>query len=143
MRHSFMSTFAKSRVFNLNISGFSLVELMVSVGIIGILASVAIPQYSKFTNRAKQSEARVKLGSLYTIEKAFYVEANKYSSCLAGIGFTPEDTPTTRYAVGFNAATAGTNNTGSVTCVDGANVTHFLANNIAAPGFNATRVSNA
>ena len=137
-----MSTFAKSKVFNLNSSGFSLVELMVSVGIIGILASVAIPQYSKFTNRAKQSEARVKLGSLYTIEKAFYVEANKYSSCLAGIGFTPEDTPTTRYAVGFQSVGTNTNVTGSVTCADGVNNTYFTANAKAAPGFSATRVAN-
>ncbi|MBU6376573.1 MAG: prepilin-type N-terminal cleavage/methylation domain-containing protein [Bdellovibrionales bacterium] len=137
-RHSILvSNLVSKRFFSeKNSAGFSLVELMVSVGIIGILASVAIPQYSKFTNRAKQSEARVKLGSLYTIEKAFYVEANKFSSCLANIGFIPESTPTTRYMVGFNTLTANSNNVGSVNCSGTlAAGTHFFeANNTAVPG---------
>jgi type IV pilus assembly protein PilA len=88
-----------------NNQGFSLVELMVVVAIIGILASVAIPQYSKFQAKARQSEAKALLGAIYTAEKAFFVEANAYTGCLAGIGFTPTEASggvnAGYYAVGF------------------------------------------
>ncbi len=84
------------------VSGFSLVELMVVVGIIGVLATIAIPQYSKFTARAKQSEAKVQLGAIYTVEKAFFVEGGEYSSCLSGIGYGVEGNKR-RYKVGFSS----------------------------------------
>jgi len=88
-------------------SGFTLVELMVVVAIIGILAAVAIPNYQKYQARARQSEAKMSLASLYTAEQSFAVESTTYSLCLADIGFTL-DSPKRYYAVGFGDVTAGT-----------------------------------
>lgn len=86
----------------LNNKGFSLVELMVVVAIIGILASVAIPSVNKYMAKARQSEAKTNLGSLYTAEKAFFAEYNVYDSRFSAIGFAPEGK--LRYNVGFGAA---------------------------------------
>lgn len=85
-------------------AGFSLVELMVVVAIIGILASIAIPSVNKYMAKARQSEAKTNLSSLYTAEKAFFSEYNTFDPRFAAVGFTPEGA--LRYDVGF---TSGTN----------------------------------
>ena len=49
--------------------GFTLIELMIVVAIIGILAAIAIPNFSKFQARAKQSEAKANLKAIYTAKQ--------------------------------------------------------------------------
>jgi len=83
-------------------AGFSLVELMVVVAIIGILASLAIPSIGKYMAKARQSEAKTQLSSLYTSEKAFFAEYTAYDSRFGSIGYSPEGS--LRYNVGFSAA---------------------------------------
>jgi type IV pilus assembly protein PilA len=82
-----------------NESGFSLVELMVVVAIIGILASLAIPSVGKYMAKARQSEAKTQLSSMYTAEKAFYAEYTGYHSMFGAIGYSPEGK--LRYMVGM------------------------------------------
>jgi type IV pilus assembly protein PilA len=69
-----------------NPSGFTLVELMIVVAIIGILAAIAIPNYQKYQARARQSEAKIALASAYTAEQSFATENSSYSACLKQIG---------------------------------------------------------
>ena len=88
----------------LNNKGFSLVELMVVVAIIGILAAVAVPSINKYMAKARQSEAKTNLGSLYTAEKAFAAEYTLYHSAFQSVGFSPEGRM--RYDIGFSAAGA-------------------------------------
>lgn len=81
--------------------GFSLVELMVVVAIIGILASIAIPSVNKYMAKARQTEAKTNLSSLYTAEKAFAAEYNTYTADFAPLGLQPEGRM--RYNFGFES----------------------------------------
>lgn len=86
-------------------AGFSLIELMVVVAIIGILAAIGIPQYAKFQARARQSEAKGALSALYSAEQSFLGEWNTYGVNLKNIGFSVQGT-NLRYLTGFPGAAA-------------------------------------
>jgi type IV pilus assembly protein PilA len=70
--------------------GFTLIELMIVVAIIGILAAIAIPNFIKFQARSKQSEAKSNLKAIFTAEKSYYQEHDKYESLVNVVGFSPE-----------------------------------------------------
>lgn len=76
--------------FNPRNRGFTLIELMIVVAIIGILAAIAIPNFIKFQARSKQSEAKTNLKALFTAQKAFFSEKDRYSNFGNEIGFSPE-----------------------------------------------------
>ena len=95
--------------------GFTLVELMIVVAIIGILAAIAIPNFSKFQARAKQSEAKANLKGIYTAKHASYGEQDTFQcdslgaglELLGGNGFCGWSTSTsTRYTYRAGNSTA-------------------------------------
>ena len=103
-------------VLKLSREGFTLVELMIVVAIIGILATVAVPQYSKFQAKSKQTEARITLVGTYTAESGFQVDNSSYSTCLGNIGFG-RDGVKFYYTIGFNSGSGSTcGPTGALAC---------------------------
>src|SRR5688572_23908334 len=81
--------------------GFTLVELLIVVAIIGVLSTIGVPTFRKMVTKAKKSEAKVALGGLYTVESAFYTEYNVYGNHLPKVGFELEGGKNRLYTVGF------------------------------------------
>lgn len=87
--------------------GFTLVELMVVVAIIGLLSAVAVPNFKKYQAKAKISEAKLQLSAAYTAEASFFSDYNIYHNCLTYMGFDPGPESANRYfAIGFTHGAA-------------------------------------
>ena len=61
-----------------NIKGFSLVELMVAVGIVGVMSLMAVPKYQKYKVDASRAEAQTSLTTLYTLQQLHYTDKGYY-----------------------------------------------------------------
>jgi type IV pilus assembly protein PilA len=92
-----------SRIHNRQ-KGFTLIELMIVVVIIGILAALAIPRFMAATVKAKQSEAKTILKQIFTLERVHRQEGGHYSADLAEIGF--EAPSAAKYVYAIDAADA-------------------------------------
>ncbi|MBC7690362.1 MAG: pilin [Methylotenera sp.] len=100
----------KQSILSQNTSGFTLVELMVVVGIIGILSAVAIPNYQRFQAKARQSEAKIGLAGIYTTEQAYMAEFSTFGGALNNMGYTSTGTAK-NYAIGVVGTSAAAGQT--------------------------------
>ncbi|MFA4988059.1 MAG: prepilin-type N-terminal cleavage/methylation domain-containing protein [Candidatus Omnitrophota bacterium] len=88
--------------------GFTLIELIVVIIIVGILASVGMTQYTKLVEKGRAAEARLILGSLRTAEIAEYQENGAYAG-VSGLGVSaPTSCASTHYFSYSCNSTTGT-----------------------------------
>lgn len=98
--------------------GFTLIELMIVVAIIGILAAIAIPNFLKFQARARQSEAKGNLKGLATSQKSYLARTEtSYATTLYLMGFRIERGNRYSYDMGAggNESRSASNTTVTVT----------------------------
>jgi type IV pilus assembly protein PilA len=72
--------------------GFTLIELLVVVGIVGVLAAIAIPQFGEYRERGFRARVQSDARNAATAEEAYFAELNTYSNdCDTLPGFTKSD----------------------------------------------------
>ena len=106
--------------------GFTLIELMIVVAIIGILAAIAIPNFLKFQSKAKQSEAKNNLSAIFTSETSYFGEKNTYGTTFADISWASEGTTMYEYFLASDQTTGSITGETMPTGV-GASATGFTA----------------
>ena len=96
--------------FRRQMSGVTLIELMIVVVIVAILAAVSYHNYREFTARAKRNEAKAALLQIATNQERFYLQNNTFTTDLTTLGFSTTPTFTTAtgsYTVTVPSADAG------------------------------------
>jgi len=95
--------------YNKEEKGFTLIELMIVVAIIGILAAIAIPQFASYRQRAFNSAAVSDLNTARMAEEALYADYQVYGSTVAASGDAGVAAGVLISATGFIATTTAGN----------------------------------
>jgi prepilin-type N-terminal cleavage/methylation domain-containing protein len=86
--------------------GFTLGELLIVIAIIGVLTSVAVPEFKGFVYKSRMTEAKLALTYVNRAEQAWYANHGTYTTCLRTAGFQPG--PSHYFSVGFTERVAAT-----------------------------------
>lgn len=72
------------------ISGLTLMEVLIVLVILGIIAMIALPNYSGNVSKAKATEAKLQLGHVHTLAKEYFYQYSKYTNDVTELGFEQE-----------------------------------------------------
>jgi type IV pilus assembly protein PilE len=86
--------------------GFTVVELLITLAVIGILAAVALPSYTRYAVRANRSAAESFMLEVSSRQERYLVDARAYAPDLATLGMTAPDTVSPNYNVTIINVTA-------------------------------------
>lgn len=88
-------------------TGFTLVELLITVAIIGILASVAYPSYTDYVSRSNRSEAQRELMRLANLQEQLFVDTRAYTENMKNLGLDADPFITGSKYYSIDAAVSG------------------------------------
>ena len=80
-------------------AGFTLIELMIVVAIVGLLTAVALPSYSQYMIRAHHASAEQFLTEVAQRQEQYFLDSHSYATDLTTLGVTPSDEVATYYNV--------------------------------------------
>jgi type IV pilus assembly protein PilE len=89
---------------------FTLIELLITVAIVGILAAVAYPSYTDFVTRSDRSEGQRELLRYANLQEQFFIDSRTYASDMKGLGSSTAniDTESGNYTISVSAQTTST-----------------------------------
>ncbi len=97
--------------------GFSLIELMITVAILGILSAITVPSYMQYVQKTKRTEAKAEVLRLAQLQESYYVQNLSYAKLTngtGGLGFT-DATVTTETGL-YTVSVQGFASDGTTTC---------------------------
>lgn len=97
--------------------GFTLVELIIVIIIVGILGSLGINQYNRVIEKSRAAEARMILGTIRTAQAGYKLEHGEYATALSDLGVSaPEDCNQTTHYYRYLVNPAGSGINRAIRC---------------------------
>lgn len=90
--------------------GFTLIEVMIVVAIIGILAAIAYPSYDEYVKRGNRTEGQAFLSDVAARQERYFSQNNTYVTDvddIAKLGLSSANSPTTKYTVSLAGGGGG------------------------------------
>ncbi len=87
-----------------NVKGFTLMELMIVVAIIGIIGAIAVPSYDSFMKKSRRADAKVGLAKLADRQERHYLQNNTYAASLGVLGMAGDLTENSYYQLSVVSA---------------------------------------
>lgn len=86
--------------------GFTLIELMITVAVVGILAAIAYPSYTQYVIRGHRAAAQTEMMDIANRQQQFFLANRQYATSLAGLSYSLPAEVGARYAAAIAANNA-------------------------------------